>query len=153
MEEGPPGRVKLNVDSSARGNPENSGGGGICRKDDRAFVFAFATGYEVGSNNLAELRAIHDRIVICLKRGLTKVIVESDFKVVINLLMEKSSTPWRWKPWVARINALMQLGSFTFNHILREGNDPVYSMARARSGNQATTLYLHMASLPEQVRG
>ncbi|XP_058089366.1 LRR receptor-like serine/threonine-protein kinase EFR [Magnolia sinica] len=50
-------------------NPGLLGGGGICRNNNDAFIFGFSVAYGVGSNNLAELHAIHDGMVLCLEKG------------------------------------------------------------------------------------
>ncbi|XP_058106811.1 uncharacterized protein LOC131250539 [Magnolia sinica] len=148
-----PGWVKLNVDGSALSNPGPSGGGGVCRNASGSFVFGFSAAYGVGSNNLAELRAIHDGMVFCLEKGLIRVIVESDSEVVIAALSSPSKTPWRWQPWLARIFCLCRLGHFSFSHTLREGNGPADALARVGSLHQQSSLHHDSISLPSRIRG
>ncbi|XP_058103385.1 uncharacterized protein LOC131246942 [Magnolia sinica] len=101
-----PGWVQLNVDGSNLSNPGPSGGGGICRNDRGVFLFAFSVAYVNGSNNLAELCAIHNGMVLCLEKGLDRIVVESDSRLVIDTLSSQSGCPWKWNPWIARINRL-----------------------------------------------
>ncbi|XP_058070080.1 uncharacterized protein LOC131219096 [Magnolia sinica] len=149
----PTGWVKVNVDGSACGNLSFSGGGRICRRDDGSFVFAFSSAYGVGSNNQAELRAIYDGIVLCLDRGFSKIIVETDSMVAAVLLSGTSATRWKWKPWVARIKSFEQTAEFVFSAIPREGNGPVDGMAREASGIQASLVTSHYQDLPPHIRG
>ncbi|XP_058111997.1 uncharacterized protein LOC131255316 [Magnolia sinica] len=74
----PPGWEKINIDGLALGNPGPSSGGGICRDENGAFLFAFHEGYGSGSNVHAEIRAIHDGLLLCFSKGLKNIIVESD---------------------------------------------------------------------------
>ncbi|XP_058082396.1 uncharacterized protein LOC131230496 [Magnolia sinica] len=137
--------VKLNVDGSACGNSGFSGGGGICKRDDGSFVFAFLSAYGVGSNNKAKLRAIYDGIVLCLDRGFSRIVVETNSMVARGLLSGTSTTPWKLKPWVSRIKSLGRTANFVFSVIPREGNGPADGMAKEASGTQA--------SLPPHIRG
>ncbi|XP_058070886.1 probable LRR receptor-like serine/threonine-protein kinase At1g56140 [Magnolia sinica] len=78
------------------------------------------TGYRVDSNNLAELRAIYDGMLLSLTKRMSQTIVESDSKLVVDTLMGATTCPWRWRPWVNRITLLRRLGIFQFNHTLSE---------------------------------
>ncbi|KAF5464979.1 hypothetical protein F2P56_015014 [Juglans regia] len=52
----PSGWVKLNCDGSYRGNPGNSGGGGIIHDSNGVVKAAFSTHFGNGTNNCAELK-------------------------------------------------------------------------------------------------
>ncbi|XP_058089091.1 uncharacterized protein LOC131236018 [Magnolia sinica] len=147
------GLMKLNVDGSAKGNPGFSGGGGICRKEDGSFIFAFSAGYGYGTNNSAELRAIYDGLELCLLKGINRIMVELDSKLVIAILVGESRCPWHWKPWLDRINNLRLSGTFTFHHILYEGNGPADSLVKVGSETQVKKCHDHFTSLPRQTKG
>ncbi|XP_058076430.1 uncharacterized protein LOC131225018 [Magnolia sinica] len=87
----PNGWVKVNVDGSSRGNPGLSGGGGVCRNDKGDFLFGFAFGYGVMSNIGAEIRAAHDGLLLCIEKGFSKVVVESDSELVIKVFNEDAN--------------------------------------------------------------
>ncbi|XP_058111811.1 uncharacterized protein LOC131255132 [Magnolia sinica] len=110
--------VKLNVDGSALNNPGSCGGGGICRREDGNMIFAFSSGYGQGSNNSAEFFSIYKGLSICVRLGLRQVLVESDSKMVVDLINGVSQGGWKWSHWLARIATLTNLGSFHFSHIL-----------------------------------
>ncbi|XP_058111324.1 uncharacterized protein LOC131254352 [Magnolia sinica] len=116
------GWVKINVSGSAMGNPSKSRGEGICRSDKGEFLFAFLEGYGVGSNVNAELRAFHDGLSLCLRRGLSRVIVESDSLPVVSVLKGDSIPGWKWGYWNSRIERLKICGQCEFVHIFKEGN-------------------------------
>ncbi|XP_058071227.1 protein TIC 55, chloroplastic-like [Magnolia sinica] len=133
------------------GNLGPSGGGGICRNENDTFLFGFSAGYGVGSNNMAELRAIHDGMLLCLGRGLDRVIVASESKLLISSLTYHSKTPWKWNPWLSRINHLRRLGDFSFAHILREGNGAADGLSQEGSLLQQYMIYLHSRCLPQPI--
>ncbi|XP_058108950.1 uncharacterized protein LOC131252011 [Magnolia sinica] len=140
------------MDGSARSNLGLSGGGGACRNENGNLIFAFSIGYGAGSNNQAELRAIHDDIAMCLEKRLSKIEVESDSKVMVDLLLGKSNIAWSWRPWVSRILNLVSRGT-SFKLIKREGNGPANGLACDGSKRQSFSLYNHMSDLPTEVRG
>lgn len=59
------GHVKLNVDGSCRGNPGTCGGGGVTRDAFGIVKGAFSIFFGQGTNNEAELRALHAGVVLC----------------------------------------------------------------------------------------
>ncbi|XP_058071137.1 uncharacterized protein LOC131220191 [Magnolia sinica] len=147
------GWVKLNVDGSSKGNPGLSGGGGICRGDNGYFIFAFSSGYGTGTNNRVEMRAIFNGLTLCLEKGLDRIEIESDSKLVIDLLSGKPHTPWLWRYWISRINKLRQGGTSSLRLIHREGNGPVDCMAREGSNNQTVSVIDYLGNLRDAVRG
>ncbi|KAK4852601.1 hypothetical protein QYF36_025365 [Acer negundo] len=61
----PVGWIKLNCDGSCRGNPGNTGGGGIIRDSNGMVKRAISTHYRDGTNNGSELKASVDGIRLC----------------------------------------------------------------------------------------
>ncbi|XP_058087470.1 uncharacterized protein LOC131234549 [Magnolia sinica] len=147
------GWVKLNVDGSSRENPGLSGGESVCHGDTGHMIFAFSSGYGVCSNNIAEVRAIHDGIYFCLLRGLKNIVVESDSEFALSLILGKSRIPWTMSPWVVRILALLKECSVAFSHTFREGNGPTNALARMGSEHQVDSVHEHPHSLPWHLRG
>ncbi|XP_058082336.1 uncharacterized protein LOC131230428 [Magnolia sinica] len=135
------------------GNPGKAGGGGICRNDRGDFIFGFAAGYGVLSNTGAKVRAVHDGLLHCLKRGLAKIIIESDSLQVVNALIGKSSIGWKWQNWCKRIKGLIALGQVRVQHTHREGNGPVDALTRLGSSLQLSATFLARSNLPWVVRG
>ena len=92
-----PDFVKLNVDGASRGNPGHSGGGGIIRNHNGDLLKAYSNYYGFCSNMVAEFRALKDGIYLALEMGidLSKLIVESDSKVLVDMLHRASCDQWQ----------------------------------------------------------
>jgi ribonuclease HI len=119
----PPGWYKLNFDGASRGNPGLSGIGCIINNEDGQWLLKRAKLINPTSNNLAELEAVLEGIKLCLKLGLTKVIIEGDSQIVINALRKKSTPNWVLNSKLDEIIKLMEdLETFQLIHIFREGN-------------------------------
>ncbi|CAJ2636315.1 unnamed protein product [Trifolium pratense] len=78
--------VKLNVDGSSLGNPGRSGYGGIIRNNVGGWLYSFSGFCGITTNLKAELLAIVHGLSLTWSKGYTKVIYESDSKVVIDLI-------------------------------------------------------------------
>ncbi|XP_058075745.1 uncharacterized protein LOC131224226 [Magnolia sinica] len=93
----PMGWLKLNIDGSSRGNPGESGGGGVCRDHSSNLIFAFHRYYSTASNTITETQAMLDGLNICSYLGLTNIIVESDSKLIVEAMDDLlSSIPWKF---------------------------------------------------------
>ena len=75
------------------------------------------------SNNLAELEAVLEGIKLCIKLGLTKVIIEGDSQIVINALRKKSTPNWVLNSKLEEVLKIIEdLVTLQLTHIFREGN-------------------------------
>ncbi|KAK3199205.1 hypothetical protein Dsin_022620 [Dipteronia sinensis] len=90
----PVGWMKLNCDGSCRGNPGNSGGGGIIRDCHGMMKAAFSSYFGNGTNSSAELKAILEGIRLCKWLLYFNVIIESDSRLVIDWLRRGRCTLW-----------------------------------------------------------
>nr|POE81064.1 putative ribonuclease h protein [Quercus suber] len=68
----------------------NAGGGGILRSDTGAWIKAFSRNIGITTSLLAELWEIRDGLSMCLDLRIYAVIVESDAKVVVDLINNDS---------------------------------------------------------------
>ena len=74
-------------------------------------------------NNLAKLEAILEGIKICIKLGLTKIVIEGDSQIFINALCKRSTPNWVLNLKLEEILKLLEkLETFQLVHIYREGN-------------------------------
>ncbi|XP_040987723.1 uncharacterized protein LOC121235443 [Juglans microcarpa x Juglans regia] len=80
----PSGWIKLNCNGSCPNNPGSSEGGGILRDMDGNFKVAFSAHFGLGTNNKAELRAILEGIRLCKSLYFSKIIIESDSKLIVD---------------------------------------------------------------------
>ncbi|XP_058071141.1 uncharacterized protein LOC131220196 [Magnolia sinica] len=88
---------KLNVDGSTIQNLGSVRGGGIYRDHNSTMILAFYNGYDVTSNNRAEIRALHDGLELCVLHRLQNVHIESDSGWVVDCILGKSTVEWKWK--------------------------------------------------------
>ncbi|XP_058111267.1 uncharacterized protein LOC131254291 [Magnolia sinica] len=116
-------------------SPSLEGRGGSCKDEKGVFLFGFHEGYGLMSNTGAEIRAVHDGLLLCISKELVKIIVESNSLLVVNSLSEWSNSSWKWRYWQSRILRLMSKGQVLFHHILGEGNRPADGLDRLGSNS------------------
>ncbi|GLJ26291.1 hypothetical protein SUGI_0505320 [Cryptomeria japonica] len=75
------------------------------------------------SNNEAEIRALEAGLSMCVKKNISKVIIEGDSQDIINGVIQSSFHNWRLYKWLPCINSLLaRIGVFEIIHTYREGN-------------------------------
>ena len=95
------GHLKLNVDGASRGNPGQAGGGGLLRDHRGRIIFAFSLFYDVQTNTAAEAMAIRDGLLLCEARDLRDIVLESDSRVLVDMLHSGHCMHWRLKSiWI-----------------------------------------------------
>lgn len=83
------GRATLNVDGNSLGNPGQAGEG-VIRNEKGSVLAAFATNFEIASNNETEMRALLVRLNLCQEIGVTHVDIESDSKIVEDWILSSN---------------------------------------------------------------
>lgn len=116
------GRVKLNTDGCSKGNSRLSDGGSVLRNSDGGFIRAFAVGFGINSNMVAEAQALLVGIVRCIATGFLQTDIESDSLVPIQVLKNQVEPPWRIWYLVKRIKQLLELLDYGLFHTFRESN-------------------------------
>ena len=84
------GWILLNVDSAAKGNPGEAGGGGVFRNARGDWVLGFCCYLGVCSSLRPELRALLYGLRIAQSQGFRKLIVHMDSKIVVKLLEDEA---------------------------------------------------------------
>ena len=127
------GWLKLNTDGSFDDLLGNAGGGGLIRDEQGQWVAGFTR--KIGKINsfMAEAWALRDGLVLCNQMKVSKVIVESDAKAVVDALNNRGSHNSAFSPL---FNDCRQLASnipqVVFRHIYREANSCVDRLANLR---------------------
>ncbi|KAK0598182.1 hypothetical protein LWI29_032329 [Acer saccharum] len=148
----PAGWIKLNCDGSCRGNPGNSGGGGVIRDCHGMAIAAFSSFFGNGTNNSAELKAIMEGIRLCKRLLHFNVIIESDSRIVVDWLRKGRCSLWYlWDFWEDPVAELVGVNFMVF-HQYREGNSVADFLAKegARGKN---IFYDDQLSLPRFLQG
>ncbi|KAF5471925.1 hypothetical protein F2P56_008684, partial [Juglans regia] len=119
--------VKLNCDGSCRGNPSNSGGGGVVC-DCRGVVKAtFSSHFGQGTNNRAELKAILEGIWLCKRFWYLNVVIQSDSRIDVDWLQTGSCSLWDfWEEVWAELEGM----NFMVIHQFWEANSTADFLAR-----------------------
>lgn len=70
-------------------------------------------------------------IKICITKGLTNVIVESDSMIILNLSKRHRTPPWRFNDIIEKIQTMTKDANFVFCHTLRDsqGNNSAHKLA------------------------
>lgn len=118
---------KLNVDGSCK--DRTSAGGGLVRNRQGDFICCFCASYEFDDATLAEIQALHDRMIMCVQRGINGVEIEVDAAKVVSMIKESSNIHWRYAYKIRSVKSLMTpFDSIKF--IFREQNMAVDKLAR-----------------------
>ena len=137
------GWMKLNTDGSALGNPGIAGGGGVIRDWAGNWVAGFSRKIGVATSLVAELWAIRDGLMLCIDRRLTMVEVESDAKVVVDMLGDSHYSNIAIAPLLEDCRFLLsQIPQVRIKHCYREANRCADKLAR-KGANQFLNCVLY----------
>lgn len=115
--------IKLNTDGSSIGNPGLSGSGGIFRDFLGNWVLGYARNVGLSSPLAAEIWAIRDGLVLAIQRGFQNLIVESDSRIAVLLLLKGSVSTHPLSTLILDCRMLMQqFLQIQLVNIVRESN-------------------------------
>lgn len=150
----PHGTFKLNIDGASKGNPGNGGGGGLIRDHKGDICLAFSHYYGRCYSLIAEARAMLDGLRYAALLGINLHIVESDSKILVSIIKEECSCPWRLLPIIAELRELVRRVKTNISHIFREGNQPADGLANfACHCNFSSTFHNNLDMIPARIRG
>ncbi|XP_059070694.1 uncharacterized protein LOC131860314 [Cryptomeria japonica] len=142
----PPPWLKLNFDGVARSG--SSAGGGIIRDSLGNLVLAYAGNFDFDSSNMAEALALLGGLKLALSTNIKKLIIEGDSKLIIEATKGTSRIRWRIKNVIKDIwSMIVWLEDFQIQHIYREGNGVVDSLATTRLEIKGIRCWRHLDSL------
>jgi ribonuclease HI len=103
--------IKLNFDGASKGNP-GPAGYGIVFRDHHGNILLIRAGY-IGhsTNNVAELWGLTEGIQMAIKHNFSKLIVEGDSQIIINLLWKilNGANPDRISPSWRLLHGLQRI--------------------------------------------
>ena len=119
----PKGWFKLNFDGAARGNLGAARIGCIINDDTGNWVAKKAMTITPTSNNLVELEALDKGLHLCHDLGLTKVIIEGDSQIILNVIRKRVTPNWVLNSKLSEVLDLLdRFVDIQICHIFREGN-------------------------------
>lgn len=94
---------QLNFDGASKGNPGNSGFGGIFRDHKGAPLLTFLGSKGWDTNNSAELEGLWQGLILAQDKGFFPLIIEGNSQIIINMVTKilqgsssrKVSNSWR----------------------------------------------------------
>ncbi|KAI3443768.1 hypothetical protein Pfo_000433 [Paulownia fortunei] len=116
------GWIKLNSDGASKGNPGIAGAGGLLRNWNGDVLVAFYEAIGVQTNSVAELHAVLRGLMLAIERGFTRIWIEVDSKLVVQLLTGNSMANWTHQSFITRDRSLLRGVEYKITHLLREGN-------------------------------
>ena len=99
----PVNMIKLNFNGASKGNPGNSGFGGIFKDHQGAPLLSFFGSEGWDTNNSTELEGLWQGLIIAQHKGFFPLIIEGDSQIIINMVSKimqgtpshKVSKSWR----------------------------------------------------------
>ncbi|KAL6570154.1 hypothetical protein OROMI_014668 [Orobanche minor] len=76
----------------------------------------------VQTSNYAEIYAIWRGLEFCIEKNYTKIWVEVDSKIALNLIEHSTTSHWRLQGLILKIRGFKGKIEIIFTHIFREGN-------------------------------
>ncbi|MQL70480.1 hypothetical protein Taro_002797 [Colocasia esculenta] len=143
----------LNVDGASKGNPGLSGGGGCIRDSNGNICLAFPFHYSFGNSLQAEVRALHDGLMLANEFGLSINQIYSDSALLVQSFTNNSSPSWecaRW--WRPAYDTLRSLQT-SCCHVLREANKVSDALTSYATSNHINKIFTTFSSLPLACRG
>ncbi|CAN1187202.1 Putative ribonuclease H protein At1g65750 [Linum perenne] len=117
------GWFTLNSDGSLYSNPNKAASGGLLRNDNCRFVYAFTANLGICSIMRAELKGTIEGMKLAWDKGMRKLRVQSDSKVVVDMI---SSAAAGYNTHAALLLQFTELCSrewqVSIHHIYREAN-------------------------------
>ncbi|EOY16798.1 Uncharacterized protein TCM_035679 [Theobroma cacao] len=122
--------VKLNVDGSARGQPEMATVGGVITDEVGNWLLGFNYKIGISCSLQVELWALYWGLTLCWDKGFRKVQVESDSLLAVQKISNQSLQPKQNAGLLKCIRELFQRSwDCTLTHIHREANQCANWMA------------------------
>ncbi|XP_017984357.1 PREDICTED: uncharacterized protein LOC108663638 [Theobroma cacao] len=116
------GEFKLNVDGSSKDNFQNAAGGGLLWDHTGTMIFLFVENCGPYNSLQAELMALHRGLLLCIEYNVTRLWIEMDVKVVVQMIHEGHQGSSKTQYLLAFIHRCLSGMSFRISHIHREGN-------------------------------
>lgn len=118
----PAGWIKYNTDGAAKGCYGLSSYAYCLRDENGDIIFAKGARIENTTSTMAEAVAILEASKHCKNSQYNQVIIQTDSMLLCKVLKGKWVTPWALSDIVEEIKTCLQDKQYTFQHILREGN-------------------------------
>ncbi|CAL5395922.1 unnamed protein product [Camellia sinensis] len=129
-------KLKLNTDGSSKGDPRQSGYGGLIRDKVRTWVWSYH-GYLGNCTSLeVELWEIYKGLTIIMQKGLSNIEIETDSQTTMELVRDGAAGNSPYKAVIEDANFLLRRCSCLIQAIPREANQCANALANLRVNQQ-----------------
>nr|XP_027066108.1 uncharacterized protein LOC113691976 [Coffea arabica] len=143
------GWLKLNFDASVLNG--RAAGGGVLRDHWGRVVWAYYKEFGDLDVLTAEAQSLLVGLKLCPDCGVSSVIVESDSKVVVHLVVSKVLSKWLLCNVLREIRHYLSRMEATLLHVFWEANAVADTLASLQLGEQR--FYDSLTTLPPKARG
>lgn len=106
----------------------------------------------VQTNMYSEIMAIQLAAEICVHKGFTNVVIETDSTIARLIMIQEVSAPWAVDTIVRKIITLLRDKKMRFSHVYREGNAVADSLANYAIDEEISGTFEEFHQLPAQAR-
>ena len=100
--------IKLNTDGNAIGNPRLAGAEGLLRNRSSEWIFGFSLHLGLTSNNMTELAAVHQGLILAWDMGFKFIHLELDSMTIFTwLIATTNSYPTNMLPLICDCENLL----------------------------------------------
>ncbi|GLJ07156.1 hypothetical protein SUGI_0060010 [Cryptomeria japonica] len=145
-----PDWFKLNFDGACRGNLRVSGYGAIIINVEGDMILGTYDSLGWATNNEADIHVLIAGLSLCVKHGLSKIVIEGDSLIAINGLKKlqfQNRRLCKWNPCFTLL--LNSIGVYEVMHTYREGNRVVDFLANLGVDSLNAEVIFDKASAPE----
>ena len=100
----------------------------------------------------SEIMAIQLAAEICVHKGFTNVVIETDSTIARLIMIQEVSAPWAVDTIVRKIITLLRDKKMRFSHVYREGNAVADSLANYAIDEEISGTFEEFHQLPAQAR-
>lgn len=108
--------------------------------------------FGLGTSLFAELQALSSGLAFCLELGFDMVDIESDSKLLVDMLSSRASWPWRHYLVLQRLAAMLANSDLRLRHVFREANAVADGLSKLASSTQQDYQFTSV-SLPQNIKG
>ena len=148
------GRYILNTDGSCLQENGKIGGGGILRDNQGSIIFAFASPFAFGTNNIAKLKAALYGLEWCEQHGYKDIVLEIDSELLSKWISNTIQIPWICQQYAQHIHQITKkLHHFQCQHIYREANSTADFLAKWSHNIEIPQHFYNTRQLKGTIRG
>ena len=94
------------------------------------------------TNNLVELEALQEGLQICLNLGVSKLIIERDLQIILNVIRKRNKPNWVLNSKLEEVlNIMVCFKDIQILHIFWEGNKKPYQLANKDGNGENILIY------------